>query len=463
MDTDTAPRPTIVTAPALTPASPDWWIQLQKNAWNDYTSLPWPTRKNQDWRFASLQKLPSTPRIHRPEPGEAAVSLSHDLARIPFPTTATMHFAHAALASGTTLPDDLAAQGVIFLPLHEAVRQHPDLVQAYFMKHRLDLGSSKFEALHAACADAGYFLSVPKNVEVKLPFVFTCALGSGSPALFPHGIIVTGENSRVTVFEHISSVEGSGAFVSAHRDVFAGSGASVHLTSTQTLSDDATTFQAISSFVDKDASCRSLQVNLGASFVRSENRSRLAGSGARSEMLALAIADGSQEVDQRTLQDHIAPNGWSDLLYKNALNHRARTIFQGLIKVEKGASGTDAYQTNHNLILCPEAEADSLPGLEILNDDVKCSHGATTGQVDPEQLYYLLSRGIPPQAAHHLLVVGFFDDVLARLEEPAVSEFLIEQIEAKFSRSEKLSITPTSVTSEDDTDPTEVHGLQGTV
>jgi len=145
-------------------------------------------------------------------------------------------------------------------------------------------------------------------------------------------------------------------------------------------------------------------------------------------MLSISVASGDQEFDQRTLQDHLQPNTTSDLLYKNALSNRARTVFSGLIKVEPGAHRTDAYQKVRNLLLSDESEANSMPGLEILADDVRCTHGATSGQIEPEELFYLLSRGIPERVAKALVVKGFLNEVVDRLPGATLTEHLHEQI-----------------------------------
>src|SRR3974390_2535311 len=153
--------------------------------------------------------------------------------------------------------------------------------------------------------------------------------------------------------------------------------------------------------------------------------------GARSDMLAISVARREQEFDQRTLQDHLKPDTTSDLLYKNALHDQSRTIFSGLIKVEPGAHRTDAYQKVRNLLLSDEAEANSMPGLEILADDVRCTHGATSGQIDKEELFYLQSRGITPLVARQLIVFGFLNEVIDRLENAATKEKLRELLAAK--------------------------------
>src|SRR5207253_2589922 len=174
-------------------------------------------------------------------------------------------------------------------------------------------------------------------------------------------------------------------------------------------------------------------VHLGAQYSRFESLSRLIGDGGRSDLLAVAVADGEQEFDARTLQDHAAPHTTSDLLYKNALDDRSRCIFGGLIRVEPHAHFTDAYQKVRNLLLSDDAEADSMPGLEIMADNVRCTHGATSGQIDEDEMFYLRSRGIPVSVAQRLIVGGFLNEVIDRLDQPAIAAHLHSLIDKKFA------------------------------
>jgi Fe-S cluster assembly protein SufD len=177
----------------------------------------------------------------------------------------------------------------------------------------------------------------------------------------------------------------------------------------------------------------SLNVHLGGAYSRFESLSRLVGEGARSDLLSVSVGQGAQEFDARTLQDHASPHTTSDLLYKNSLDDRSRNTFGGLIRVEPHAHFTDAYQTVRNLLLSDDAEANSMPGLEIMADNVKCSHGATSGQVNEDELFYLLARGIPKAVALHLLVAGFLNEVVQRLDHPLIAAKLHDLIEEKFA------------------------------
>jgi Fe-S cluster assembly protein SufD len=179
---------------------------------------------------------------------------------------------------------------------------------------------------------------------------------------------------------------------------------------------------------------QSLNLHLGARQARHESLSQLHAPGAFYENLALTVADGTQEFDQRTLQIHQAPNTKSDLLYKNALRDQAKTIFSGLIVVDPDAQKTDAYQSNRNLLLSEDAEANALPGLEIQANDVRCTHGATSSRIDPEQEFYLQSRGIPRELADELLTFGFFEEVLNRLASDPIHDALRALIQTQFTR-----------------------------
>jgi Fe-S cluster assembly protein SufD len=184
----------------------------------------------------------------------------------------------------------------------------------------------------------------------------------------------------------------------------------------------------------RDATLDTLNVGLGASVSRVDLNARLLGPGANSDMLGLYFGDGSQHFDFNTSQDHVTPNTSSDLLYKGALDGSSRAVFRGVIRVHPGAQKTDAYQKNRNLLLSPKAHADSLPNLEIQADDVKCSHGATVGELDEEAKFYLMSRGLDRVQAERLVVLGFLGEVLSRLPLGGVAEKVTRVIEEKLGQ-----------------------------
>ena len=410
---------------------PAWWEQRKAEAWKKFQSMPMPKRSEEDWRFATIDAI----RLGKFQPGGKGASLDAEIVKrsvAAFPQAGRAVFANDRLLHFEG-GEELQKKGVVFESLSGALQKHPDLLQKYFMAHPVDLGAQKFAALHAAHASAGVLIHVPKNVELELPLVSFHWLDGDESSVFPHTLIVAGENSKVTVVDFLASTNEEGVGLACGlNDLLVGPGAKVDYVCLQQWGKQVTSFQLNSTRVEKDGEARSLFVNLGAAYARQESRSTMAGSGARSEMLGLSVGSDRQEFDQRTLQCHDVPNTWSDLLYKNALDDRSKSIFKGLIRVAPGAAKTDAYQNNRNLLLNPEAEADSMPGLEILNDDVRCTHGATTGQIDQDQLFYLMARGIDPRTGAQLLAHGFFEEVIARLPEKKIGEAVRLAVAAKF-------------------------------
>ena len=423
------------------PAGPDdtrlprWFRDLQRNGWETFQSTPLPNRKEQAWRFSKIDALKFDsfvePEALDDDARDDILSRSNALSD----ATARMIFADDQLLRRDPLPEKLQRLGVIFQPLERALIEHEDLVRDTFMKEPAILGSTKFAALHAARVRNGTFLYLPKGADIELPFeVFHWHHGDDA-ALFPHLLLVAEELSRVTLIEHFRSTDRRGrGFACGVNDLVVRRGANVRYVCAQDWSEEVVAFQMNATTVERDAAAMTLNVNVGGAYTRSEGRSRLLGEGARSDMLAVSVASGRQEFDARTLQDHECPHTTSDLLYKNALDDRARTTFGGLIRVEPHAHFTDAYQTVRNLLLSDDAEANSMPGLEILADNVKCSHGATSGQLHEDELFYLLARGIPRSVAQKLLVAGFLNEVTERLHHPALEEQSRQLVEAKFSR-----------------------------
>src|SRR5467141_5257361 len=311
--------------------------------------------------------------------------------------------------------------------------EHADLFRKHFMSQPAVLGSAKFAALHKALVSSGTFLFVPRGVEIEQPIeIFHWLRGEGV-SVFPHLLLITDELAKVTVVEHFRSCDPrASGFACGVNDLIAGPGAKVTYVCAQNWAENVIALQMNSTTVDHDASAMSLNLHLGGKYSRFESLSRLIGDGGRSDLLAISVANGTQEFDARTLQDHVSPHTASDLLYKNALDDRARTTFGGLIRVEPHAHFTDAYQKVRNLLLSDDSEANSMPGLEILADNVKCSHGATSGQLGEEEMFYLLARGIPAPVARQLLVAGFLNEVIQRLDQPLIAEHLRRLIDGKF-------------------------------
>ena len=424
----------ILSGPGEARELPEWFHDQQRAAWKQFESLPNPTRKDQAWRFSNVGLLDLTPfEISGPlseDDHKNVLKYSRGLEQY----AGRMIFANDQLIERDVISEDLKKRGVIFQPLERAMVEHADLFQKYFMSTETTLGSAKFAALHKALVSSGTFLFVPRGLEIELPIEIFHWLRHDKMSIFPHLLLVADELAKVTVIEHFRSCDQRAAgFACGVNDLIAGPGAKVTYVCAQDWAENVVALQMNTTVVDHDASAMSLNLHLGAKYSRFESLSRLVGEGARSDLLAVAVAKHQQEFDARTLQDHISPHTASDLLYKNALDDRARTIFGGLIRVEPHAHFTDAYQKVRNLLLSDDAEANSMPGLEILADNVRCTHGATSGQIDEDQLFYLRARGIPTKTAQRLLVTGFLGEVIERLNHPTIGHHLHRLIEQKFA------------------------------
>ena len=419
---------------------PTWWLDRKRAAYERFASLPMPRRTNEGWRFSNL----STLTLDGFEVGTFAPT---KLSASPFSaiTAASLTFVNNTFTARTAPAEEITAKhGIIFDTLQNAMVKHADLVKSHLLAQPSKLGSDKFAALHEAFLEDGAFIYVPKGVEATRPIsVFHYATGAGT-AVFPHTLVIAEENAKVTVADFFAGrpartntapAEAGGApahFACGGNDLYAGHGAQVTYLAMQDWSRETLSFQFNATVARRDAKVLSLNIHAGARQARHESFSQLQAPGAHSEMLALTVAHGTQEFDQRTLQIHQAPNTSSNLLYKNALMDQAKTIFSGLIVVDPDAQKTDAYQSNRNLMLSDEAEANSLPGLEIQANDVRCTHGATSARIDREQEFYLEARGIRPAQAQELLVFGFFEEVLGKIENEQLHDQLTSIIREKF-------------------------------
>jgi Fe-S cluster assembly protein SufD len=417
---------------------PQWFVDAQTEALREFAAEPYPSRKDEHWRFSSVKNLDGATSLLSDEALAKSEALANGAARLASERIPKGAFSEPAgriifvndqLVSCELLDDSLNERGVIFLPLEQALKVRPDLLQEHFMAQPARLGSKKFAALHKASVKAGTVLYLPPSLVVDAPFeVFHIVTGENL-AVFPHTLIIADKESQVTFLDHFVSADGQArGFATGVNDLVLRPGSKLSYINVQDWSRQFVSVQMNSTVAEEQASAVNLSLNFGGRYSRLESVSRLAGAGARSDMLAVSIAGADQEFDQRTLQDHLQPNTTSDLLYKNALSDNARTVFSGLIKVERGAHRTDAYQKVRNLLLSDEAEANSMPGLEILADDVRCTHGATSGQVEPEELFYLLSRGIPQLKAKGLVVNGFLNEVIDRLAGEDIKTYLRGQI-----------------------------------
>ncbi len=294
----------------------------------------------------------------------------------------------------------------------------------------------KFSAHNAASWRHGLLVHVPQGVELEQPLYVRIANASENGSLFWRLLVVAEPQSRFTLIEeYVSASPDLPAYSNAAVELFVRQGAKLEYVSLQNLSRETWHFATHHARVDRDAELDWVAGGFGSKKGKTRIQNDLAGQGATSRVTGAYFADGSQHLDYDTFQEHIAPHTTSDFAFKGALRDQSTTVWRGMIRVEPDAQKTNAYQENRNLLLSKDAHADSIPGLEILANDVRCTHGATLGQVDREQLFYLMSRGLSRSEAERLIVRGFFQDVLDRIELEPVREALAEALEARIPQS----------------------------
>jgi Fe-S cluster assembly protein SufD len=419
---------------------PDWLRERRVDAWDVYERTPMPTTKLEEWRYTDLRKKLDLEALRLSEAGTAL----DDPSAWPDRLRATMDEDHEAsghivLIDGhavhADLTPELRAQGVILTSLHRAVEENEDLVREHLATEAVPADEGKFAALNAALWTDGIFLHVPKGVRLELPIRVTRCLSEPGTAYFSRVLIVAGRDSQISYVDEVVSDDfETQTLVSTAVEVIAEQGSQVQYVALQRLGRNGFYQSVQRTLAQRESRLDTLNVAMGGSVTRVDLNARLLGPGASSDMLGLYFGDGEQHFDFNTSQDHEVPNTSSDLLYKGALDDRSRAVFRGIIRVRPGAQQTDAYQTNRNILLSHGARADSLPNLEIEADDVKCSHGATVGQLDEEAKFYLMSRGLSEIQAERLVVTGFLGEVLSRLPLGGVVEKVNRVIEQKLTQ-----------------------------
>ena len=416
---------------------PSLLSELRREGWKTFVDTPMPTRKSEEWRYTDLSAL--DPESYTPVSCEGERVRSID--ELPAPVRralasdkerAGVLARHNGCLEHLHLDETLQAKGVVYAPLLDVAEERPDLLESYLFRSSVAPMEQKLWGLHAALLSGGYVLYVPAGVQVERPIHAFRYLDEAGGVLSTHSLIIAEAGARVTCIDEYVSPDLDEDTLSLNGvEIFGAEGATVSYLALQQYGRGVKHFSMQHSNTGRDSTLNGFNVTLGADMARADVSSHLEGEGARSEMLALWFGDRDQHFDHHTLQNHEAPSAHSDLLYKGALTAESNSVFRGLIKVAEGAQLTDAYQTTRNLLLSPDASAVALPNLEIGADDVRCSHGATVGQVDDAMLFYLMTRGLSREQAERLLVFGFFDEVLERVPGEGVRARIRESIEAK--------------------------------
>jgi Fe-S cluster assembly protein SufD len=375
------------------------WLQAQRaSAAECVAGAVLPTDGEEVWRYSRIAEL--------------------DLARYrPTATAATVT---------VDLPETWAAAGVV-------VRRAADLDEASGFGSVAAGGPDVFATMNDAFAADPVVVEVPARAQLAEPLVVATALAGAGTASFPRLVVLVGEGASATVVDRTASTDDDLLSVPL-TEVRVARGGRLDLVSVQQLGAAAWQVGSLVADVAQEGSLRVGLVGLGGAYARLRTDCRLSGRGASGDLLAAYFGDGDQTLDFRTFQFHDAPDTTSNLLFKGAVAGRSRSVYTGLIKVAPEARGTNAFQTNRNVKLSDEAWAESVPNLEIETNDVRCSHASTVGPVDPEQRFYLESRGVPPTVADRLIVAGFFDEVVRQLPVAEVAAEVRAAIAAKLDR-----------------------------
>ena len=409
--------------------------EYRERAWRAFVDLPMPDTLDEPWRRTSLRGFDAS--IFRlPKEGEFKnfPPVPKDILT---PLVGDSHGGQIVLMPGgvrTEINQEKIGPGVIFTDLMTAEKEHADILeQTIGQTVREDEG--KFAALSSALASNGILIYVPRGSDVAEP-LHSVMWGPGNGlAHLSHIILWLEDESSLTyVHELASPLEGKGQKMHAGIiEIHVGAGANLRFVELQSWGEDVWNFTHERAHVARDGNLDWIFVAGGSHLTKSFYNLDLIGEGATGRMSGFYFTDGNQHLDHDTQQNHLAANTTSDLLFKGALLEQSRSVWQGMIYVAPGAQKTDGYQANRNLVLSRGARADSIPGLEIMADDVRCTHGATVGKIDPEEIFYLQSRGIPTKDAERLLVGGFFDPVVQRIPFEGVRERLERSVSEKMN------------------------------
>jgi Fe-S cluster assembly protein SufD len=391
--------------------------EYRLQAWDAFERLPFPQPTDEPWRRTDLRRFDAS-AYRLPEPGEF-----ENLPPVPEallePLVGDEHGGQIVLVSGgvnVEVIPELASGGLIFTDLATAEREHADVLSRVRGKIvRPDEG--KFSALASSLARSGVLVYVPRGMQVEQP-LHSILWGPGNGLAHLSHIIVWVEDGASLTYVHESASPtdvGGNTLHAGIVEIHVGAGANLRFVELQSWGEHVWNFSHERSRVERDGNLDWVFVAVGSRLTKNFSDLDLVGQGSTGRMSGFYFTDGTQHLDHDTQQNHMAPNTTSDLLFKGALKERSRSVWQGMIYVAPGAQKTDGYQANRNLVLSSQARADSIPGLEIMADDVRCTHGATVGKIDPDEVFYLRSRGIPFEEAQRVIVEGFFDPIVQRI------------------------------------------------
>jgi Fe-S cluster assembly protein SufD len=411
-------------ASPTTVAEPAWLTARRKRAVGLKQSLPLPSfRGKPGWEFTSLKGL-DLDAFGKPEALDVDAS---GLGVIDAPAGATLLEQVDHVFAD---PLEMPADGVLVMSLSAAVAQHPELVEQHFGS--IVSGDDPFVARNEADWQGGAFVYVPRGVQVPTPIVVTVVQSQAQTALHWRTLVVLEEGAQAEVWEqYVSTDNEQKALFSTVSELSIGANANLRYVCAQGLSEKSWIFGAQRAVIAQDGALDWIALGFGAGNGRVAMDTQLAGKGSDAKVTGAYATHGRQHLDYATTQEHAAPNTTSDLAFRGILDGRSNTVWSGMIKVDPGAQQIDAFQESRNLLLTKTAHADSVPGLEILANDVRCTHAAAIAQIDPEQLFYLRSRGLSAERAKRLVIEGFLEATVERFEPGFVREAVAGALERR--------------------------------
>ena len=431
-------------------AAPDWSSDLRREAVARLAALGLPNRRDENWMRTDLRLFKPAGWSFRPAPAAGAAlpvglltagstALAEDFDGIPAEAVAPAALAgRFAALDGHVVVDELApelaAQGVVFGSADRLLAERPDAFRPHWFSV-IDSGCDWFAAMHAAFHRASAVLYVPPRVRVTTPFHVLSALSDGGLDT-GHVLVVLGEGAEATVLTETAGggASGNGGLHCGGTEIVVGQSAFLRMVNLQNWNTGVWHFARQKAVVHASGRLQWTLGALGSRLSQVAQDVALVGRNADAQVNGVMFTEGRQQLVYNTLQHHEAPACKSDLLYKGALQDRSRLVWRGMIKVDKAAQKTDGYQRNDNLMLSKESRADSIPGLEIEADDVRCTHGATSGRVDTDQIFYAQARGLTADEAARLVVAGFFQQVFDRITIAPVREALARAIGQRIRR-----------------------------
>ncbi len=409
--------------------------EFRYRAWEHFENLPMPVTTDEAWRRTDLRSL-NADAFRLPEK-DAYLDLAALPEHLLKPLADGEHAGEVILLPGgvqVRLADELARRGVVFTDLRTAEQRFPAILERFIAKALVKPEEGKFAALSLALAYSGVLLYVPRGVVIEQP-LHSLLWAPGIGLAHISNILVWLEDgaSATLVHESASPTEAGQSMHAGTVEIYVGSGANLRFVELQSFGEHIYNFTHERVQVASDGNLDWVFGAIGGKLTKNFSDLDLVGRGASGRMSGFYFTEHDQHLDYDSQQNHLSPNTTSDLLFKGALVDNSRAVWQGMIYVAPGAQKTDGYQANRNLILSRNARADSIPGLEIQADDVRCTHGATVGKIDRDQVFYLRSRGIPKLEAERLIVEGFFDPIMQRIPFEGVRQRFQEAIHEKMA------------------------------